>query len=104
MYDGEIKFSYGVAYVSREGRFGYIDRTGREVLPCIYEKMDSTIARPFWAKRDGKYGIIDENYKEITPFKYDEPFSYGSSSLLKVFANGKYGFVNRKGIEVIACI
>lgn len=91
--------------------FGYIDRTGKEIIPCIYEFdcYDLNIYgedREYFSegllmvKRNGKYGFINKMGEKVTPLKYDnaDPFSEG---LAAVLLNKKWGFINRKGKVVI---
>lgn len=58
----------------------YIDTTGAEVLPFVYDE-----AANFWAgwarvKMDGKWGIINVKGEEIVPFgMYDGIGFYGTT-------------------------
>ena len=59
--DERALFSEGVVIVKKSGRFGYIDREGKQITPCKY-----TVARPFsngvaYVERDGYKGYIDKN-------------------------------------------
>jgi hypothetical protein len=51
------------------GKFGFIDRTGKIVIPFMYD--DAWPSGNYLAvKKDGKWGIIDVSNKIILPFEY----------------------------------
>ena len=58
--------------VCREGKWGYIDKTGREVIPCKYDDASSFSEGLAKVKKSGKYGFIDKTGREVVPFIYDE--------------------------------
>ncbi len=58
-----------VAPAKKDGKWGYIDRTGKAVVPFIYNDAwggDYYLT----VKKDGKWGVIDINNKVIIPFEY----------------------------------
>jgi hypothetical protein len=99
---------YAMVYTSHKNgeiKVGIIDRSGREVVPAIYQRigevysysegMDAIAQNP-------KYGLVDIAGKGVIPFKYDE---------IKTFQNGiakvwrgwrRVGYINSKGEEVIS--
>ena len=103
--------SEGLACVEKDGRIGFIDMTGKLVIPCQYDWPNSfsegLVVANFSeglvaAKKYGKMGFIDKTGKEVIPFQYEgaEPFSEGFAVVKK---NEKYGFVDKTGKEVIPC-
>jgi|GEM_PF-5037946 len=36
-YDGYSRFSEGLAVVSKDGKYGVINKDGKEIVPCIYD-------------------------------------------------------------------
>jgi hypothetical protein len=102
------------------GKYGFIDETGKEVIPCKYDdaysfseglalvnvggtreiselEYDSNTYILFYG---GKYGFIDKTGAEIIPLKYDHADNF-SDGLARVELDGKYGFVNKTGVEII---
>lgn len=77
-------------------KYGFMNDSGNEITPYIYD-----YAYPFseglaCVRLDGKYGFIDHKGNRIIPLEYDKagPFSEG----LAYFAAGdKYGFIDREG-------
>ncbi|MBQ5623621.1 MAG: WG repeat-containing protein, partial [Alistipes sp.] len=85
------------------GKFGFIDKTGKEVIPFKYVYAES-FSEGLAAVRvgsyiGGKYGFIDKVGKEIIPFKYDwvSCFSNGKA---KVELNGEHFFIDKNGNKI----
>ena len=58
--------------VCREDKYGYIDKTGREVIPCKYDDANVFSEGLAKVKKSGKRGFIDKTGREVVPFIYDE--------------------------------
>lgn len=85
---------------------GAYDKTGNNVIPLVYDDIELTYDNESFIKvsLNGKWGMVDKKNNLIVPFKYDDkdcirPFRNGYAAI-KV--NERWGFVNLKGIEVIA--
>lgn len=93
--------------------YGFIDETGKEVIPAIYEKVNEFKTDVTWVKKRGedKYILIDKNgnrvgntawdnvgfwFEDMCKVKvaWDDPNRYSGTSY-------KEGFVNKKGEVVI---
>ncbi len=96
LLDGQIK-TYREDLVSK---YGFIDETGKEVIPCIYDDADSFSGGLANVKKDGKWGYIDKLGKEVIPCIYGwaDSFSEGLASVKK---DGKWGYIDKLGKEVI---
>ena len=92
-------FSEGLAWVcNKEGKFGYIDKTGKVVIPFRYEAcydFHEGLAR-ICDKTTEKYGYIDREGNEVFPcqFGYAEDINEG---VARVELEGQYGFIDAKG-------
>ncbi|WP_333613167.1 WG repeat-containing protein [Psychrobacter sp.] len=69
------KISGGLLPVLRNGRVGYVNMQGREVIPAIYDmlKEGQSWARPvsegrIVVKQSGHYGVVDTANKTVIPF------------------------------------
>jgi|GEM_PF-2515430 hypothetical protein len=65
----------GRAKVSKGGKVGFIDESGKEIIPCIYDSAQSfCIGKEDLTPvmKDGKHGLIDRDGKELAPLIYDE--------------------------------
>lgn len=105
-------FCDGLARVEGEnGEYGYIDKTGKEVISCIYKYADNFRDGLAGIVQDGKHGYIDKTGRLIVPCIYDpEPYDgYGwYPGFIRGYAivarNKKWGIVDKTGKEVIPCI
>lgn len=71
-----------------EGHYGYIDSTGAEVIPLIYEEADDFAENgKATVCKNGKYGVIDINGNTVVDFSYDY-ISYNSSAHVYRAFNG----------------
>ncbi|MBR9919352.1 MAG: WG repeat-containing protein [Bacteroidetes bacterium] len=95
-----------VAIVSREGLWGMVNESGKELIPCEYDEVrflentDNRILRIY--KKAEKYGLIDTLGQVRVNMVYEEIGSF-SEGFLAVRRNGLWGFVNASGEEVIQC-
>lgn len=104
IYENAYSFSEGLAAVQKDGKWGYIDRTGNVVIPFQYDQVDYngfeegvTIA-----VIDGKVGLIDKQGKNITAFQYDSFVNGGFiKGMVKVEKDGKVGIIDQTGKEVV---
>ena len=97
------KFNRGFAYVGKGDKWGLIDETGKEIIPCIYDSLydlDFTKYLLTRVKKDGKWGFIDKTGKEVIPCIYDDVNTF-SEGLASVKLDGKWGFIDENGKEVI---
>jgi hypothetical protein len=84
----------------QNSKCGYIDKTGKEVIPLKYGDAKSFSAELAPVKLYGKWGYIDKTGKEVILLKYDDAYSF-SEGLARVELYDKYGFIDKTGKEVI---
>ena len=58
----------------------------------------------FYFYENGLYGFVDAEQKELTSARYDRIGELFSEGLIDVEQQGKHGFINKQGEEVIPCI
>ncbi len=107
-----------IAVIKRDGKYGYIDQRGYEIIEPVYDDayslwaIDPSIdndnlntgryrAR---AVKDGKYGLIDERNNVIIPFEWDdmsvkESENYFIPNHILVKRDGKLGIYDQNGKE-----
>ncbi|MBA3679833.1 MAG: WG repeat-containing protein [Bacteroidetes bacterium] len=105
-YDFITPFNaYNFSKVEKDKKFGYVNKIGKVMIPCIYEdicnSMYSNNFSLFAAKLNNKWGFVDINGKEIIPFKYTEVLSEFKSGLTGAKLNEKWGYIDMTGKEVI---
>lgn len=106
-YDSVGQLSNDLALVSLKGKYGYIDQTGREVIPLKFGNAGRFSERFAWVWVDGKWGAIDRSGDYIIAPKYAD--SWGNRvSNAPIFSEGialvhgaeLSGFVDTLGREV----
>ena len=93
--------SYGdfyedLAVVSHQGLFGFVDKTGKEVIPQLYESAQRFSEGLAGVKKEGLWGYIDKKGNEVIPFIYEEVRDF-SEGLALIKKNGIWGYVDKKG-------
>ena len=71
--------------MKKDGKWGYIDKTGKEVVPCQYDNALGFSDGLAVVEKGGKCGYIDKTGKEVIPCKYDveSDFSDGLAAVGK---------------------
>ena len=102
-YDWEDVFiCNGFVKVKLDGKFGFINEDGVEIISCKYEDacgFSDGLAR---VKSEEGCGFINKDGEEITPCKYEDADAF-SDGLAKVKSAEGWGFVNEHGEEIIPC-
>ena len=102
------KFVEGLAEMRGDNyKYGFMDKSGNNVIPCIYDKVYDFEDGLALVKLKDKYGYIDKLGKEIIPCIYED-YSLGSwrfsESLVGLKLKGKYGFLDKTGNVAIPFI
>ena len=96
-------FSEGLAKVELDGKWGYIDKDGNEVLPLKYDGIGYFNEGLVRVVLNRKYGYIDKTGRVVIPCKYDWTGDF-FKGVTRVQLNGKIGYIDKTGKEVIPCI
>ena len=95
-------FSEGLGAVCSKNGWGFVDKTGYEIIPCGYSNVRDFSEEVAAVKKDDYWGFIDKSNAQIIPCIYDNVYSF-SEGLAAVKVNGKWGYVDKSGNCVIAC-
>ncbi|HHH76727.1 MAG TPA: WG repeat-containing protein [Phycisphaerae bacterium] len=95
-------FSQGLARAKVDGKYGYVDKTGKMVIKPAYERAKEFKQKLAAVRIDGKYGYIDPKGKVVIPAKYDRADNF-SEGLASVKSGKYYGYIDAGGKEVIEC-
>ena len=105
-----LSFCFGqtnLQKTQRNGKWGYIDDKGKEIIPCIYYaigEFDENYS-PVRAKKDvypSKWTYVDRNGKDIlgNVFYYNA-FPFYEGDLALVGSENRFGYINKLGqIEI----
>lgn len=91
--------------VEKDNSFGVIDNNGNILIPIRYDSISFSCNREYFTViQDDLVSYFDTSYTQITEFKYElihNDCEY--NDLITVECNGKYGFINKKGAEIVKC-
>jgi hypothetical protein len=92
----------------RNGKWGYIDENGKEVVPCKYYTVSDFKKGWAWVSNGFCLYWLDSTFREIKDADYDRmkqgvPDESGEPALYIVNRFGKYGFINKNREEVVPC-
>lgn len=68
---GDMTGSY-VVRIKRNGKYGFIDINGVEIIPCMYDDAKDYMYGYAKVKRNGKWGCVSELCIEVIPCIYDD--------------------------------
>jgi hypothetical protein len=107
-YDKVWDFQNGLARVQRQHKTGFINKKGEEVIECKYawiNYFNDVSGLASFTDSLNNFGYIDRKGKIIVEPRYKAVYDWDPrSGLVYVNRDGKYGFMNKEGIEVIPCI
>lgn len=98
-YDAIYPFKKGKAKVEKNGKMGYIDMTGEEIIKCKYDAIYPFEDGKAKVEINGKFGFINELGEEIIEVKFDYigPFKNGRAV---VRYNGKLDIIDEEGLVI----
>ena len=99
-------FRHGLAMAQDKTtkKWGFVDRRGNEVIPCIWRNV-GILTEYLVAVVDDKtnlVGYMDVRGKMISPCIWEDGWDF-HDGLAKVKQNGRYGMINQLGELVIPC-
>ncbi len=101
-YDKIFDFQEDMGKVLYKGKFGFINKKGQEVIPCIYDATNNFNEGLAVVKKNCKSFIINkQNIKISLEYDFISDFKNGYAIISK---DSKYGLINTKGEEVIPAI
>lgn len=98
--DAESFTSIGLAKVKgTNGKYGFIDTKGHEVVPPIYSRIESFSNGLAAVGKDGLYGFINKLGSVVVPIKYDCVTDF-SNGFAFVRRNSTWFYINKSGKEI----
>ncbi|QJD80675.1 WG repeat-containing protein [Spirosoma rhododendri] len=83
--------------VRKYGRYGFLNRrSGKMMVPLIYEDSRPSALARIWVKRSEKWGMVDRTGKTVIPFQYTAVSTYCENRAL-VRAGTRLGYVDTTG-------
>lgn len=93
-------YADGMAVYERNGKFGYLDSTGRVAIPARYEVAKDFHDGMAYVSEGGKWGYIDKKGAVVIPIEYDYIYGYVweyGEEYAVVEQHGKRGYISRTG-------
>lgn len=101
-YDWHGEFYEGVAQVRLNNKYGFIDSSGKLVIPLIYDNVYSFSEGLAKVRIEGKSGFISPKGDVVIPLVYDGAGSFKEGlAQVKSQKNGKWGYIDTIGRFVI---
>lgn len=109
VYDAIYPSDNGLIIVVKDGKSGFINQEGKEVIPLMFDAYFDEYSDAGWVagcnpfvegvsivRLNGKYGAIDEQGNEIVPYIYDEIWDFSEGFAVAKIAD-KWGYIDTKG-------
>ena len=100
-HDAAWDFTGGFARVKLNGKYGFMDKTGKEICPIKYDYAYCFCEGLAAVELNGKFGVINSQGKEIIPLIFDELEFIGSA--IRVAINYQFGVINYSGEYILPC-
>lgn len=100
-YDKLYGFHEGLAKVCKDKKYGFIDKLGHEIIPCVYDDVEDFYLGVSIVTKDEKKGAINQQGHWVIPCKYDHISAFSKDSLAAASINEKSGFIDLKGNTVV---
>lgn len=99
-YDGLADFQEGLAIVTKNNVYGYINTSGEEVIKCQFSDAEPFENGRAKVKLNGKWGYIDKKGNQVVRCEYDRIRPFDRSRLM-IEKNGKTGLMSNS-LNVLA--
>lgn len=97
---GDFRDGYATVFKYEEEKFGVIDKSGKTIIPFMFDFIEENSEGLFCVNKDGKRGFYDTNGNCVIPCKYDNANSF-SEGLAAVQQGNLWGFVDKSGNMII---
>lgn len=92
------KFSCGLVLVRVEGKYGFVNKAGEQVIESVYDSaQDFSTKGLSIVKRDNKWGIINSKGEIVIEIKYDKIFEINKKGYISVEINGVFEVIDFSG-------
>ena len=101
-YDDVGYFHQNLAWVKLQNMYGYIDITGKEVIPAdkalLYEEAGDFAGNGLaMIRKGGFYGFLDKTGNEVIKCQFEATSDFGDNQIATTFKNEKWGAIDKTG-------
>lgn len=100
-YDNVWDVAEGFDAVLKDGKWGFVDTSGKLVIPLQFESPAQFRNGFATVKKEGKMGIIDKTGKLLVDFLYDYIGDYNDGLFSARDLKSKYGFIDSANNVII---
>ncbi|MDR1854470.1 MAG: WG repeat-containing protein [Azoarcus sp.] len=101
-YDDAEKFgNNGLAKVGKDGKWGFVNLKGEEVIPLLFEEAGDFDYGLVAVKSNGQWGYFNAQGQPEVPPSFEQVSGLWREGLSAVKQNGKWGFIDPKGEAVV---
>lgn len=97
--DRELGMQQLIPY-KKEGKFGWMDLSGKIVIPAQYTTVGFFKEGLAWAEKGGKYGFVNKANEVVIPFKYTSCNDFDKGRAI-VELDTVYGIIDRSGANIV---
>ena len=106
--NNDLWYEENVLKVKKDDKYGLIDLTGKEIIPCEYENITviSGIKNSIKIQKDGKYGLVTTEGNIILEPQYTDILNLGEdykNGYIVINEEKKYGVVDYLGKQILEC-
>ena len=101
-FDYADDFNEGFAWVKKDGKWGYINTKGEQIVECKFDDAYYFNEGFAWVKEYGKWGYINTKGEQIIECKFDDAWGF-KEGFDRVQKDGKCGYINTKGEQIVEC-
>jgi Caspase domain/WG containing repeat len=106
-FDDAHIFKEGLALIKQNGKWGFIDKTGKIIIQSQFELLGGIFENPIIfseglakIKQNGRYGYVDRTGKTVIQYQFDKAFDF-KEGLAFIEQNGKWGLIDNTGRMVV---
>ena len=103
-YERSWEIKQGYFKVRKNGHFGIVTQSGAVIVPCEFDQIwnleENDIVRVL---KGSKIGLYNLNGVSVAAPVYDQIWSF-KNGRAKVLKNGKIGYIDTKGNEIIPAV
>lgn len=99
----ESSFYNGLAVAKQNGKYGFVNESGKAIIPIQYESADhfNRELKLLSVTTNGKKDLLRTNGKRFFEKSYDDISYFSDNGLIAVMERGKWGYCNTEGKEVL---
>lgn len=84
-----------------DGKWGYIDKSGKQIVPCQYDWVGDFTGQFAPVEKDLMVGYVDKTGKTVIPFKFKDAREFGEGLAPATVDARKWGYIDESGQFVI---